>query len=204
MPNEEILKGSGGGISCYIIEGRNVLDVIAKLFGFEAATLLRSLGKLMICEGVFKEVYIVSGELINVIKVIFKSGRIPYSAGLYLGRLRREKPKLIPSVNTIQIIYDKLGFRRALIVREEGIKPFLYGNDIIKKSVIKCIEPLELGDIVGIVGEDNYVYGVGLSVIGSCNELNSLKDNDMVARNIFDVGWYLRGGTEVRERMFKL
>jgi ribosome biogenesis protein Nip4 len=75
---------------------------------------------------------------------------------------------------------------------------------VLRASVLECFEPLSKGEVVGIVGEDGFVYGVGLSVIDSCQEIEGLRNVDVVAENVFDVGWYLRGGTKARERKFKV
>jgi len=204
MPTKKVVKGSAGGIECVINNGEEVLKLIDDILGRDASKLVSRLGKVMICKGIFKEAYIISDTLTEVIKVIFSKGYIPYSAGLYIGRIRRSKPYFIPSINLLQLIYDELGLRRAIVVSDEGLKPFLYGNDILRKSIIRCYEPLKKNDVVGIVGTDGYVYGIGLCTIESCNDLRRLRDLDLVAKNVFDVGWYLRGGTETRERMFKI
>ncbi len=206
MCAKEVLRCSSGGITCVISAdvSKELLYLINDYLGSDAAELISNLGYLMLCRGVFNEAYLIPPKLKDIIKTLFKSGRVPYSAGLYLGRIRKFSPKFIPSINLLQLVYDSLGFRSALIIREEGLKPFLYGNDVLKVSVINCFEPVRRGYLVGIVGLDGFVYGVGLSVINSCRELRNLKDDDLVARNVFDVGWFLRGGTELRERMFKI
>ena len=204
MPTKEVIKGSAGGIECIINNGDEVLTLIDSMLGRDASKLVSRLGKVMICKGIFEEAYIISDTLTKVIKVIFSKGYIPYSAGLYIGRIRKSKPYFIPSINLLQLIYNELGLRRAIVVSDEGLKPFLYGNDILRKSVIECYEPLSKNDVVGIVGTEGYVYGIGLCTMERCNDLKRLKDLDLVARNVFDVGWYLRGGTEARERMFKV
>ncbi len=204
MPTKKVMRGKAGGIECVIESDNTVLELISYLLGSDASTLLSELGKIMVCKGIFSEVYIISNDLVEAIKIIFSKGYVPYSAGLYIGRIRRSRPQFVPSVNLLQLIYERLGPRRALIVSEEGLKPFLYGNDILRKSVVKCYEPLNKDEVVGIVSNDGYVYGIGLSVVEGCKDLNALNELDLVAKNIFDVGWYLRGGTEARERMLKV
>ncbi len=159
----------------------------------------------LICEGVFREAYLLSKDVLEPVNILLKSGKIPYAAGMYVGRLRRREPYFIPSTDFLQYVYSSLGrVFKALIVGREGLKPFLYGKDVLKASVRKCIPPIKKSDIVGIVGEDEYVYGLGLSTIENCNEISSLRRTDPVAINIFDVGWYLRGGTEAREKKYRI
>jgi ribosome biogenesis protein Nip4 len=189
--------------------GTKVLEAIHKFFkGFlsmqEVKDLLNGYTPL-ICEGVFMEAYLLSKDVLETVNILLQSGRVPYSAGIYVGRLRRKEPSFIPSTDFLQYVYSSLGrILKALVIGGEGIKPFLYGKDVLKASVRKCIPPIKKSDIVSIVGEDQYVYGLGLSTIGSCDEISSLKRTDPVAINVFDVGWYLRGGTEARERKYRI
>ncbi|MCD6278113.1 MAG: hypothetical protein J7J11_00350 [Desulfurococcales archaeon] len=203
MSSEEVLRGFAGGIIC-VLGDRKVLRFIENLFGRDARAIVEKLGNPLICSGEFTELYLVSDLLASAAAVLFRKNYVPYSAGLYAGRLRKRPPRFIPSANLLQLIYDALGPRRAVEVSEEGIKPFLYGNDILKKSVLKCYEPVSRSEVVGIIGSDGYVYGVGLSNLQSCKELASLSDLDEVAQNVFDIGWYLRGGTKPREKKYKI
>lgn len=158
---------------------------------------------LLLCTDRFTEVFILNARMTEAVDKALTYGVTPYSAGLYLGRIRKGKPQFIPSTNILHEIYHETGeVVNALIVAEEGLKPFLYGGDILKKSVINCHEPVRKGDVVAVLGADMLIYGLGLSKIGSCDELGSKKDLEEVASNIFDVGWYIRG--EVRkERKYK-
>ncbi len=206
MPNEEVLKCTSGGITCEVSELVNELikSLIREYLGNDVAEFTAGLGRFMLCRGEFSEAYLIPKELEGLVTKLLRSGRVPYSVGMYLGRVRSRKPRFVPSVNLLHITYCELGVRSALVVSLKGLKPFLYGNDVLKESVINCFEPVRRGYVVGIVGEDGYVYGVGLPVINSCSELNLLKGSDVVALNVFDVGWFLRGGTVPRERMFKV
>ncbi len=155
------------------------------------------------CEGRLTEIFILSEELTKVVDKIIAQGLTPYSAGLYLGRLRKGKPSFIPSINILQEIYQETGeVVNALVVAEEGLKPFLYGGDVLRKSVVSCHQPLKKGDVVAILGTDMRVYGLGISKIDGCEELERRKDLDEVASNLFDVGWYIRGEAR-KERKYK-
>ncbi len=159
----------------------------------------------LICTGAFTEAYLLTGTLMDAVTRLIESGRVPYAAGIYVGRLRRTRPTFIPSHDFLQYSFNVLGkVVRAFVIGEEGLRPFLYGKDALKASVRECRPPLVKGDVVAVVGEDGFVYGVGISALDSCSELRGLKRTDVVAWNVFDVGWYLRGGTEARERKFKV
>ena len=195
----------GAGIRCSFEDTAQFMEgVVARLFGGDAVKVFDGFS-LLVCRGEFAEAYLLRGEVVDLVKDLLGSGRVPYAAGLYAGRLRKSHPAFIPSVDFLSFLYSGLGgFRRALVVGERGLKPFLYGKDVLRASVIRCFEPLGRGEVVGVVGEDGFVYGVGLSAVNSCREVSGLRNVDVVAENVFDVGWYLRGGTEARERKFKV
>lgn len=158
---------------------------------------------LLLCTNRFTEVYVLSEALTKVVDEVIARGITPYSAGLYLGRLRKGVPRFIPSTNILRETYLGTGeLVNALIVAEEGLKPFLYGGDILRRSVVGCYPPVRRGDVVAILGTDKIVYGLGLSKIDCCEELEKKRELDEVASNIFDVGWYIRGEA-LKERKYK-
>ena len=194
------------GIRCFIDSGGIVAERVREYLGSDelAEELLKGFTPL-VCEASFREAYLLRGVVKGLVLSLLSFGRVPYSAGLYLGRLRSSRPKLIPSVTFLQYLNEVLGHPyRALTVGISGLKPFLYGKDILKASVVGCYPPIVRGDALAVLGEDGYVYGVGLSLISSCEDLRSLRRIDPVALHIFDVGWFLRGGTEPRERKYTL
>ncbi|MEM3948470.1 MAG: hypothetical protein QXM76_02630 [Zestosphaera sp.] len=157
----------------------------------------------LICSGEFQEVFLISRTLAEVVEALLTNGIDPYSAGVYLGRLRKGKPVFVPSTNVLQELYQVEGvLYNALVVAQEGLKPFLYGGDILRKSVVGCHPPLTKGEVVAVVGTDWNVYGLGISKIRGCDDLDTLKDLEEVAANLFDVGWYIRGEAR-RERKYK-
>ncbi|MFN3268351.1 MAG: hypothetical protein ACK416_03720 [Zestosphaera sp.] len=158
---------------------------------------------LLLCSNKITEVFILSEVIAEVVGRVVAQGLTPYSAGFYVGRLRKSKPRFIPSINLLQEMLREAGeLINAFVVADEGLKPFLYGGDILRKSVVGCYEPVRRGEIVAVLGTDKIVYGLGLSRVEGCEELKSMKDLEEVASNVFDVGWYIRG--EARgERKYK-
>lgn len=180
-----------------------ILSELYMLFQNNVIELLSPYNKLIICSGLFTESYLVSNQLMSAITKLWSAGRNMYCAGIYLGRLRRFKPYLIPSTMLANAVFSKLGsYVNSVVLSESGLKPFLYGRDVLKASVIKTYPKIRSGNYVFVLGSDGYAYGVGLAEVGD-EEFNRLGELDVVVRNVFDVGWYLRGGTEPRERKFK-
>ncbi len=181
-----------------------ILSELHMLFQNDVAELLKPYSRLIICSALFAESYLISDKLMKAVTKLWGVSRNPYCAGIYLGRLRRSKPYLIPSAMLASAVFSKLGsYVNSVVVSESGLKPFLYGKDILKASVIKTYPKIVSGNYTFVLGSDGYVYGVGIAEV-SGEEVGGLKDLDLVVRNVFDVGWYLRGGTEPRERKFKI
>ena len=193
-------------VKCFIDEEGIVLERVREyLMNDELVKKVLKEFTPLICEANFREVYLLRERVKELVLGVFKSGRAPYSAGLYLGRLRDSRPKLIPSTTFLQHVNSILGHAyRALTVGINGLKPFLYGKDVLKASVVGCHPPIIKNDLLAVSGRDGYVYGAAISLINSCIELKSLKKTDPVALRVFDVGWFLREGKEPRERKYTI
>ncbi len=192
-----------GTVRCRV-GGSELEEHITRLYGAEAVRAIADYVP-MYCWSSFTEVYLLREELLEAVERILSSGRVPYSAGLYAGRLRRSRPKFIPSHTLVEKVYEVLGrYVRAFEVAEQGVKVVLYGRDLLKSSTLRCFEPVEKGEVVSVVGTDGRVYALGLSEVDSCSKLGRLRAEDVVARVIFDLGWYLRGGTVARERKYRV
>ena len=63
-------------------------DLVAKVIGGLTG---------LICTGVFTEAYLLTESLLNAVTRLIGSGRVPYAAGIYVGRLRKVRPTFIPS-----------------------------------------------------------------------------------------------------------
>lgn len=190
-------------VECVVGEDE-ALNHIARLYGSRALEALKEYIPLH-CVKPLNEVYLLKAEFLSTIEKIVESGRYPYLAGLYAGRLRSSKPKFIPSHILVDKIYKYIKHPvRAVKISETGVKVVLYGRDILAESVTECYEPVEIGEVLSILGPNGYVYAVGLSTISSCGEVHRLREKDLVAKSVFDLGWYLRGGTILREARYKI
>ncbi len=194
----------GFRLRCVFMDGESFIrEYLHHLFGNDVLHALSGF-EFLVCEGVFSEAYMLWGSVASLVKRLMSSGRVPYMAGVYVGRVRGSRPRLLPSADFLSLLYSRLGrLVRAVVVGAEGLKPFLYGRDVLRASVKKCFDPLDRGEVVGVVGEDGFIYGVGLSALDSCRELQGLRAEDLVVENVFDVGWFIRG-SQGRERKFRL
>ena len=186
------------------IGGEELPRHLERLYGPRAPGALEGYTPLY-CSGGFTEVYLLRQPLVGAVEALLRAGRVPYAAGLYAGRLRPRRPLFIPSHLLVERVYGYLGgYSRALQLAEAGVRSVLYGRDALRESVASCHEPLEAEDVVSILGQDGRVYAIGLSEVSGCDSLTRLGGREVVARTIFDLGWYLRGGTVPRESKYRL
>lgn len=100
--------------------------------------------------------------------------------GVWIGLLIDGKPYLAPRI--YEEVYRRRGYRAAIIVGDQGVKAFLYGNDVLRESVLREYPPLH--DAVAVVDHsDNRVIGVARRVRGR---------GRTYYRNIYDLGMFLR------------
>jgi len=101
---------------------------------------------------------------------------------LYMGRWVATvvNGALTPSIPLVESIYASRGLRAAIIVTEQGVKAFLYGNDILLESIREKYEPVN--QLVTVVdSSDREIIGFA-----------EWDQRRRVYRNIFDLGLYLR------------
>ena len=114
-----------------------------------------------------------------------------YTAGLYFGFIKRGD--FYFSIEGVEYLY-KSGIYAdftQLNLNESGEKSFLYGNNILKKMVIKSPTNLKEKDFLIILNKFEEVIGLGLSRANN-EKIAHLKPNNIIAINLNDKGQYLR------------
>ncbi|MFX1321129.1 MAG: PUA domain-containing protein [Promethearchaeota archaeon] len=81
--------------------------------------------------------------------------------------------------------------RQKIIVNENGEKAILYGNQILKRMVIKVPNELEKNDFLIVLNLNDELIAIGKSHV-SYHTYKNLKPNDLVVLNLVDKGYYLR------------
>ncbi len=111
----------------------------------------------------------------------------PLSLGIWLGDLVEGKFRLsLPVLERVQEFTSNL-----LIVSRQGAESFTYGRSILKESVNKIDPSLLRGQKVFILNESNECLGLAaLSV--DAYKINRLAKDRLVAKNLVDIGWYIR------------
>ncbi len=90
------------------------------------------------------------------------------------------KKRFVPSISIVQSIYSDHGIKSAIIVKEQGVKAFLYGNDILPDSVIDTIPPI--GELITVID----------STDGEIVGFVTWNPRRRIYENIFDIGLFLR------------
>ncbi len=145
-----------------------------------------------IFEGYFNEVYGAKSSFKHIIDKLQEREKHPYALGLHLGRFR--KNRFTPSLELGYIASRRTN--ACVIVNAEGEKNFLYGKDLLLKSIIDIKSSIRRRQIIVLLNEDGEYIGLGeaLSNITKKNNRISAKRAGFVIKNIIDLGWYLRRG----------
>jgi ribosome biogenesis protein Nip4 len=127
--------------------------------------------------------YLISKDIANTIKKTKK----PFYAGLYLGKARGKK--FFPSVNLLNMMKRKS--RNKIWVDKKAEWLFVCGRDLFAEGITRATHCVHKGIITLVMNKSDEVLGFGKAVKG-------LKEKDVVVKNIFDIGDFLR-----RERKIK-
>ena len=93
---------------------------------------------------------------------------------------------------SLQIIHELAGMTESfIIVSRQGAEAFTYGRSIIRQSVVELNSSLARGQRVLVLNENRECLGIAaLSVDAS--KLKRLGADRLVAKNLVDVGWFIR------------
>lgn len=163
-------------------------EVIDKISG--------SLGPKILCVSGCREVYIVSERLAETATILSDRGAEVLSAGLRVGEV--VAGRLVPNPVFMEYVFRLTGrFRGAVVAREEGVRSFLYGRDLLYESLERVYPPVEKNMIVSVLDtSDLSVIGVGVFLEDIGDVLSWPRRGEFLKRpvvaNIRDLGLYLR------------
>lgn len=148
-------------------------------------------GKIMVVEGSNGRALFLVNDLIER----FSRVENCVAGGLLIGWATREG--FVPSPWFFEELFRlSRASRCAVIVNEQGVKAFLYGNDILVASIVEIREPFPKGGIVAVVDAmDGTVVGVGKAVMDRIGVEKARREGKMlsvVVKNVFDLGVLLR------------
>ncbi len=175
---------------------RSVARYFEKCFGTEAVSHIEKRYMLLHVESSQNKyhVYMFDKQLIDFIIQLSTITRVR-GAGLLIGWLRGEN--FVPSTQLFNYIHST-GFRMgcAAIAKTQGVKAFLYGNDLLLASLDRIIEPAERGWYVAVLDpEDMLAVGIGRLLISPHQIPELIREGRMlipVVKNVFDLGLTVR------------
>jgi 60S ribosome subunit biogenesis protein NIP7 len=149
---------------------RRFVRLIIELYGEDVVSMIPASLRYTCFEPGLCIVYEGDGKLNCSLTILYEGPWIAFILG----------KRIVPSIPLVSRIFREKGVKAAVLVKEQGIKAFLYGNDILPESVIKIIPPLK--------GVYAVVNPLDEEVVGFV-EWSSIKN---VYVNIYDAGVFLR------------
>ncbi len=173
-----------------------VARYIEKCFGAEAALHIDGSYLLLLVEGSQNKyhVYVFDKQLMDLIARLNNATRVQ-GAGLLIGWLRGEN--FVPSTQLFNYMRNTgFGIGCAAVAKAQGIKAFLYGNDLLLASLDCIIEPAERGWYIAVLDpEDMFAIGIGRLLVSPYEIPKLLREGHMltpIVKNIFDLGLTVR------------
>jgi 60S ribosome subunit biogenesis protein NIP7 len=144
--------------------------------------------KIIVAEGNWKEILLVSDKLFEVFQEFIDS-RNPYSMGIHLGDIAKNKFKI--SLEGITLISEYC--EEKTILSSAGEKKVLYGRNLTKVDVSFFPSQIQKNDMSILINGDGEVLALGKYLVNK-EEIEKLEKNEIIIKNIMDKGWYLRKG----------
>jgi len=141
-------------------------------------------------EKVYPKIYLITYEQMKLINEINFKEYI-YAAGLYLGFIK--KGNFYLSIEGVEYLYKqkKLNEFQRIEINELGEKSILYGNNILKKMVIKAPERLKENGFLLVFNESREIIAIARSNVNN-KSLQDFSAKEIIAMNLSDKGFYLR------------
>jgi ribosome biogenesis protein Nip4 len=105
--------------------------------------------------------------------------------------------KFVPSPHLYNFIYDTYQKTAcAVIAMPQGIKAFLYGNDLLLASLKKILPPVRKERYVAVIdSEDFRAIGIGMMLYDEDEIRKLVRQGQMlsaIVKNVFDLGMHVR------------
>ena len=126
-----------------------------------------------------------AGRYFLLNEALLKSARKNfYYAGVYLGKVKNRK--FFPSFNLLSILAK--GEANKIVIEKNGAWLFICGRDIFRKAITAVHGWHKKGNHVLVLNEFGECLGFGKEV----RSLEGISKNEVVVKNILDVGDFLR------------
>ncbi len=169
------------------VEWAEVTQTVDGEFG-EGVTraLMRNRVPVAMQKGEARRIFLVPMDWVNLLEEI-KEFEIK-SLGIFMGDLEKGRFRF-----SLQILMDLVKLtHNTIVVSERGAQSFTYGRSILKQSVVELQSGLTRGNRVLVMNEDGDCLGIASLTIDSAR-LSRLSKDKLVAKNLVDIGAYVRG-----------
>ncbi len=165
-----------------------IQNAIDNLFGEKIADKFIQNKHLIIGEGKWKEIFLVSDKMIKILEAIANKKQ-PYSLGMQIGELDKNKKFKL----SLEAVFEIVKYTTHLIkLTAKGAQTILYGRNISFSQVDKICYDAKEGDYTILLDENGFPIGLGKILHDLAKmQLNRFK---ICIKNIIDLGWYLRKG----------
>ncbi len=165
-----------------------VQNAIDNLFGEKIAEKFIQNKHLIIGEGKWKEIFVVSDKMITILKAIADKKQ-PYSLGMQIGELDKNKKFKL----SLEAVFEIVKYTSHKIqLSAKGAQTILYGRNISFSAVDKIYYKAKKGDYAILLDENGFPIGLGKIL----HDFAKMQQNQfkICIKNIIDLGWYLRKG----------
>lgn len=172
-----------------LAEEKLVQKKIDLKFGNRVFERIKNDFKLIIGEGILKEIFLVPNQMVEIFEKLKELDSI-YHLGIHFISMSRKQLKFHPSSIYLISKYTK----KYIIVTRKGEQTALYGRNI-PISLLKKVEiQAKKGEFVVIQNKKNEALAIGWFLVDSESISKISNPNTVVIKVISDLGWYLREG----------
>ena len=170
------------------IEWDSIVQAIDSEFGSGVTKeLLGYLTPLALVDGNWRNIYLIPTSWMSLLFEDAPTGFDYHLVGKQLGIMTKDRFRL-----SLQILPELAKLTtRVMTVSKQGAEAFTYGRSILKESVVYLDFNLRRNQRVLVMDEDFHCLGIA-SLATDANRLGRMKQDDLVGKNLVDIGWFIR------------
>ncbi len=169
------------------IDWASVIEQIDEEFG-EGVTksLLGDRVPVALSEGDTKTFYLIPTEWMTIVTEEGEKQDIQF-IGKELGSIAKGRFRLsLQILSELEALTDSV-----IVVSKQSAEAFTYGRSVLKESVIELDSRFKRGQRVLVLNQNRECLGIASLSIDAV-KLNRLSGEKLVAKNLIDIGWFIR------------
>jgi ribosome biogenesis protein Nip4 len=170
------------------IEWESIINRIDKEFGQGVTkSLLGKLTPIALVDRNWRNIYMIPTSWMTMLLEEAPSGFDYHLIGKQLGVMTKDRFRL-----SLQILPELAQLTtRVMTVSKQGAESFTYGRSILKESVVELDFNLKRNQRVLVMDQEFQCLGIA-SLAVDANRLGRMKPDDLVGKNLVDIGWFIR------------